>query len=172
MVLARARSPEAQQCLQKALWTSTSSTAAAKVEAAKDPTAGVVGHERLSKALRHAALLGCGRDRLGLELDAPHPSADRLRQGAWVLFEALQRPATARTTCAKDVAATLAAAKAVDPSFLIFCWRDLWERIESSTNDSSESISKVMEGGPCMPCMSCIFCKFTTLTKYLGELSD
>jgi len=142
-LLAAAHSAEAQKCLQAALWP----VALRQPEKPlADPACFVGGpilHGKVLHALRAAALLGCrpsGDANSAQELSSHgNASADALtsaqricvRQGAWVLFEAVLCPTVSSGSSTVQAVALSPQTAPIEPAFVLACWRDLWAQVDS-----------------------------------------
>lgn len=151
-LLARAASAEAQRCLQSALWPVS---AAASSSAAPPALCCGVDPQTVVSALRLGAILGRsnpgaavegGREAARLGDKAPLETAtaasiaapDRrtLRQGTWVLFEALLcpagKPGASGSPAANGTGPWTSEPPAVDATFMISCWHDTWADLETA----------------------------------------
>ena len=134
-LLATAHSPEAQKCLQAALWPLALRHPDKPLSDPSCFAGGTQLHARVLSSLRRAALLGCGRDSDGEPLgdgvlEGAPPRAE-VRQGAWVLFEAVLCPSIhAGSTTAAPLLLTSSSVP-VEPAFVMACWRDLWSEYDS-----------------------------------------
>lgn len=133
-LLAAAHSPEAQRCLQAALWPVALRHPEKALSDAACFAGGPALHGRVLASLRAAALLGCGRDPAGEFLAAAAdggPGRETVRQGAWVLLEAVLCPTIAGGSSTAPTVALTAATAPLEPAFVLACWRDLWHEYEA-----------------------------------------
>jgi hypothetical protein len=140
-LLSTAHSPEAQKCLQAALWPVALRAPSGSVTDSSSFAGGPALHAKVLTALRSAALLGCGRAPNGDSLDTEEgiegsemlssSVRNSVRQGAWVLFEAVLCPSIHSGSTTHAPAPLTAATVPVDPTFVIACWHDLWAEIDA-----------------------------------------
>jgi len=142
-LLAAAHSVEAQKCLQAALWP----VALRQPEKPlADPACFVGGpilHGKVLHALREAALLGCrpsDDDKSAEEPDSMENSSSEalttaqricVRQGAWVLFEAVLCPTVSSGSSTVQAIALSPQTAPIEPAFVLACWRDLWAQVDA-----------------------------------------